>query len=287
MSNASYQSREMQPADFVQALVRICLVTFLISLGIVVIYPLVWMALNGFKTNSEIFGEPFALPAGFTLDNYISAWNQGIRNYIATSIIVTLVSAACTVLISAWTAYGLTRSKLPGKPFFVGLVLGGLMLSPTVAVIPLVRIMQKLGLYNTYWALIILYTAFRIPFTTFLIRAYMLGLPRDLDEAAVMDGASEGQIFWRVTLPLCKPILVSCVILHVLFAWNEYLFAMIFTSGADVQTLPVGLTSIMAKHGTNYAVVFAAMTLSALPILIVFFAAQRFFIRGLAEGIGK
>ena len=287
MSNASYQSREMQPTDFVQTLVRVCLVTFLISLGIVVIYPLVWMALNGFKTNSEIFGEPFALPTGFTLDNYISAWNQGIRNYIATSIIVTLVSAVCTVLVSAWTAYGLTRSKLPGKPFFVGLVLGGLMLSPTVAVIPLVRIMQKLGLYNTYWALIILYTAFRIPFTTFLIRAYMLGLPRDLDEAAVMDGASEGQIFWRVTLPLCKPILVSCAILHVLFAWNEYLFAMIFTSGADVQTLPVGLTSIMAKHGTNYAVVFAAMTLSALPILIVFFAAQRFFIRGLAEGIGK
>lgn len=287
MSNASYQSREMQPTDFVQTLVRVCLVTFLISLGIVVIYPLLWMALNGFKANSEIFGEPFALPTGFTLDNYISAWNQGIRNYIATSIIVTLVSAVCTVLVSAWTAYGLTRSKLPGKPFFVGLVLGGLMLSPTVAVIPLVRIMQKLGLYNTYWALIILYTAFRIPFTTFLIRAYMLGLPRDLDEAAVMDGASEGQIFWRVTLPLCKPILVSCAILHVLFAWNEYLFAMIFTSGADVQTLPVGLTSIMAKHGTNYAVVFAAMTLSALPILIVFFAAQRFFIRGLAEGIGK
>lgn len=287
MSNASYQSREMQPTDFVQTLVRVCLVTFLISLGIVVIYPLLWMALNGFKANSEIFGEPFALPTDFTLDNYISAWNQGIRNYIATSIIVTLVSAVCTVLVSAWTAYGLTRSKLPGKPFFVGLVLGGLMLSPTVAVIPLVRIMQKLGLYNTYWALIILYTAFRIPFTTFLIRAYMLGLPRDLDEAAVMDGASEGQIFWRVTLPLCKPILVSCVILHVLFAWNEYLFAMIFTSGADVQTLPVGLTSIMAKHGTNYAVVFAAMTLSALPILIVFFAAQRFFIRGLAEGIGK
>lgn len=287
MSEVSYQPRELQPMNFVQGLVRVCLVTFLISLGVVVIYPLLWMALNGFKTNSEIFGEPFALPTGFTLDNYISAWNQGIRNYIATSIIVTLVSAVCTVLISAWTAFGLTRSKLPGKPFFVGLVLGGLMLSPTVAVIPLVRIMQKLGLYNTYWALIILYTAFRIPFTTFLVRAYMLGLPRDLDEAAVMDGASEGQIFWRVTLPLCKPILVSCVILHVLFSWNEYLFAMIFTSGADVQTLPVGLTSIMAKHGTNYAVVFAAMTLSALPILIVFFAAQRFFIRGLAEGIGK
>jgi len=282
-----HQAREGERTDFVQALAKVCLVTFLVSLGIVVIYPLVWMALNGFKTNAEIFGNPFALPSGFTFGNYVSAWNQGIKNYIATSVIVTLGSAFCTVLVSAWTAYGLTRSKLPGKPYFVGIVLGGLMLSPTVAVIPLVRMMQELGLYNTYWALIILYTAFRIPFTTFLIRAYMLGLPRDLDEAAIMDGASEGQIFWRVILPLCKPILVSCVILHVLFAWNEYLFAMIFTSGADLQTLPVGLTSIMAKHGTNYAVVFAAMTLSALPIVMVFFAAQRFFIRGLAEGIGK
>ncbi|WP_421695933.1 carbohydrate ABC transporter permease [Aestuariivirga sp.] len=286
MSAAALPRAESRP-DFAAVLAKTCLVTFLVSLGIVVLYPLLWMALNGFKTNAEIFGDPFALPGGFSLTNYIAAWNQGIRNYIATSAIVTAASALCTVLISAWTAYGLTRSRLPGKPFFVGIVLGGLMLSPTVAVIPLVRMMQDLGLYNTYWALIILYTAFRIPFTTFLIRAYMLGLPRDLDEAAIMDGASEGQIFWRVILPLCKPVIVSCVILHVLFAWNEYLFAMIFTSGADLQTLPVGLTSIMAKHGTNYAVVFAAMTLSALPIVITFFAAQRFFIRGLAEGIGK
>lgn len=209
----SYQPRQTERTDFIAVLAKVCLITFLTSLGIVVLYPLFWMALNGFKTNAEIFGNPFALPTGLSLTNYIAAWNQGIRNYIATSVTVTLGSAACTVLVSAWTAYGLTRSKLPGKPFFVGIVLGGLMLSPTVAVIPLVRMMQDLGLYNTYWALIILYTAFRIPFTTFLIRAYMLGLPRDLDEAAIMDGASEGQIFWKVTLPLCKPILVSSVIL--------------------------------------------------------------------------
>ena len=88
-------------------------------------------------------------------------------------------------------------------------------------------------------------------------------------------------------LPLCQPIIVSSVILHILFAWNEYLFAMIFTSDLDVQTLPVGLTSLMAKHGTNYAQVFAAMTISALPIVILFFLMQRYFIRGLTEGIGK
>jgi raffinose/stachyose/melibiose transport system permease protein len=261
------------------------LYAFLVCLGIVVLYPLLWMALSGFKNNAQIFGNPFALPVVWTWENYVTAWNQGVRNYITISFIVTVASGLCTVLISAWTAYGLTRTRMPGKPLVVGFVLGGLMLSPTVAVIPLVRMMQALGLYNTFWALIVLYTAFRIPFSTFLIRAYMLDLPREVDEAATIDGATESQIFWRIMIPLCRPIIVSCIILHVLFAWNEYLFAMIF-SGAD-QTLPVGLTSIMAKHGTNYAVVFAAMTISALPIVIVFFAAQRYFIRGLSEGIGK
>lgn len=266
---------------------RTFLYSFLVCLGVVVIYPLIWMALSGFKDNAQIFGDPFALPAHWSWNNYVQAWNQGVRGYVTVSVLVTVASAICTVLISAWAAFGLTRTKMPAKPLVVAIVLGGLMLSPTVAIIPLVKMLQALGLYNTYWALIILYTAFRVPFTTFLIRAYMLDLPGDIDEAATMDGASEGQIFWRITLPLCRPIIISCVILHVLFAWNEYLFAMVFTSGSDVQTLPVGLTSIMATHGTNYAVVFAAMTISALPIVIVFFAAQRYFIRGLSEGIGK
>lgn len=272
---------------FFGALTKAFVWSFLICLGIVVLYPLLWMALNGFKDNAQIFGDPFALPRTFVWQNYVEAWNRGVRNFVTASLLVTVASAICTVLISAWTAYGLTRTAMPGKPFVVGFVLGGLMLSPTVALIPLVRMLQALGLYNTYWALIILYTAFRIPFSTFLIRAYMLGLPRDLDEAARIDGASEGQIFWKIILPLCQPIIISCIILHVLFAWNEYLFAMVFTSGSAVQTLPVGLTSIMAKHGTNYAMVFAAMTISALPIVLLFFAAQRYFIRGLSEGMSK
>lgn len=280
-------ARRARPVNVWAVFARTFLYAFLICLGIVVIYPLIWMALNGFKNNAQIFGDPFALPIGWSWTNYIQAWNQGVRDYVTVSVLVTVASGICTVLVSAWTAFGLTRTKMPGKPLVVGFVLGGLMLSPTVAVIPLVKMMQALGLYNTYWALIVLYTAFRVPFSTFLIRAYMLGLSKDLDEAATMDGAKEGQIFWLITLPLCRPIIASCIILHVLFAWNEYLFAMIFSSGEGQQTLPVGLTLIMATHGTNFAEVFAAMTISALPIVIVFFAAQRYFIRGLSEGIGK
>ena len=285
MTDIALVAEAPREANVWGVIARTFLHAFLICLGIVVLYPLLWMALNGFKNNAQIFGNPFALPEAWSWTNYVQAWNQGVRSYITTSLLVTVASGSCTVLISAWTAYGLTRTRMPAKPVVVGFVLGGLMLSPTVAVIPLVKMMQALGLYNTFWALIVLYTAFRIPFSTFLIRAYMLDLPRDVDEAARIDGASESQIFWKITMPLCRPIIVSCMILHVLFAWNEYLFAMIF-SGAQ-QTLPVGLTSIMAKHGTNYAVVFAAMTISALPIVIVFFAAQRYFIRGLSEGIGK
>jgi raffinose/stachyose/melibiose transport system permease protein len=285
--SASISARGVREVSVWDVIGKTFLRAFLVCLGIVVIYPLIWMALNGFKDNSLIFGDPFALPQQWSWNNYVQAWNQGVRDYLTVSLLVTVTSAICTVLIGAWTSFGLTRTRMPLKPAVVAFVLGGLMLSPTVALIPLVRMLQAMGLYNTYWALIILYTAFRVPFTTFLIRAYMLDLPKDLDEAARIDGASEGQIFWRIILPLCRPIIMSCIILHVLFAWNEYLFAMIFTSGTAMQTLPVGLMSIMSRHGTNYAVVFAAMTISALPIVIVFFAAQRYFIRGLSEGIGK
>jgi raffinose/stachyose/melibiose transport system permease protein len=263
------------------------LLSFLVCLGIVVAYPLLWMALNGFKDNEQIFSTPFSLPRHFSWANYVNAWNHGVRSYVTTSLLVTVASGICTVLISAWTAFGLTRIRLPGRPFILALVLGGLMLSPTVALIPLVQMFQGLGLYNSDWALIILYTAFRVPFTTFLIRAYMIDLPSELDEAATIDGASDSQRFWQVILPMCRPIIISCIILHVLFAWNEYIFAMVFTSGSETTTLPVGLALLMARHSTNYAEVFAAMTISALPIVVVFFATQRYFVRGLAEGIGK
>jgi len=287
MSSTTFSPPQTEHANAWAVIAKTFLLAFLVCLGIIVLYPLFWMALSGFKSNSQIFNQPFSFPDNWSLDNYVAAWNQGVSTFLTSSLLVTIASTICTIFISAWTAFGLTRTKMPGKPLVIMFVLGGMMLSPTVAVIPLVRMLQSLGLYNTHWALIILYTAFRVPFTTFLIRAYMLELPRDLDEAAMMDGATEGQIFRKIMLPLCQPIIVSCVILHILFSWNEYLFAMIFSSDVSVQTLPVGLTSLMAKHGTNYAQVFAAMTISALPIVIIFFVMQRYFIRGLTEGIGK
>jgi raffinose/stachyose/melibiose transport system permease protein len=260
---------------------------FLLALAVVVVYPLLWMTLNGFKTNAELFGNPFALPVELRWENYANAWNRGVGNYLMVSVLVTITSTIATVFIGAWAAYGLTRIKIPFSRTFLIIILAGLMLAPTVALIPLVRMFQALGLYDTFWALLILYTAFRIPFTVFLIRAYMMDLPVQIDEAAAVDGASRARAFWQIILPMCKPIIVSTVILNVLFTWNEYLFAMVFTSGGDFQTLPVGLTNLMAKHGTDYPVVFAGMVIAALPMVVLFIAGQRYFIRGLADGIGK
>ncbi|GAA2207506.1 carbohydrate ABC transporter permease [Nonomuraea monospora] len=273
--------------SFLGVIARVFMWAFLLALAVVVLYPLLWMTLNGFKTNAELFGDPFALPLDWSFGNYAKAWNRGVSGYLTTSVLVTLTSTVATVFISAWAAYGLTRVDIPLNRTLTAAILGGLMLAPTVALVPLVKLFQAMGLYNSFWALLILYTAFRIPFTTFLIRAYMIDLPREVDEAAEMDGAGRWTAFWRVILPMCKPILTSTVLLHILFTWNEYLFAMIFTSGSGVQTLPVGLTSLMSKHGTDYPVVFAGMVIAALPVVLLFFLGQRHIVKGLADGIGK
>ena len=161
------------------------------------------------------------------------------------------------------------------------------MLSPTIALIPLTMLLHTLGIFDTYWALIVLYTAFRIPFTVFLIRAYMLTISKEIEDAAIVDGASRFQIFWMVILPLSRPIIVSAALLQALFAWNEFVFALVFINNQDLKTLPVGLLDMQSRFLTNYPVMFAALTLAALPMLVIFLVGQRQFIRGLAEGFGK
>ena len=268
--------------------VRTALVwALLVALAVIVLYPLLWMVTNALKTNAELFGNPFALPTEWLWQNFAKAWNQGVGDFVLTSVSLTVLATLITELISAWAAYGLTRVNIPLNRTFTVIVLAGLMLAPTVALIPLVKLFQAWGLYDTFFGLLILYTAFRIPFTVFLMRAYMLDLPREVDEAASIDGASRAATFWRIILPMSMPIVATTIVLNVLQNWNEYLFAMIFTSGTGVQTLPVGLADMMSKNGTQYPVVFAGMVMAALPMVILFFVCQRYFVRGLAGGVGK
>jgi raffinose/stachyose/melibiose transport system permease protein len=273
--------------QFSGILLRLLVWGVLLTLALVVVLPLVWMVLSSLKVNTQFLSDPFGVPTSLEFSNYVDAWNLGIGQYLMNSVIVTLVSVLATTLISAWAAFGLTKLTLPFSRTVLFLIVGGLMLAPTVALIPLLRLLQGLGIYDSLLGLIVLYTAFRIPFTTFLIRSYMVDLPHEVDEAARLDGCSRSQQFWRLAFPMSMPIIISSIILQCLFAWNEYLFAFIFVSSTSNMTLPVGLANLSSKLSTDYPMVFAGMTLSALPMILFFFLGQRFFVRGLAEGIGK
>ncbi|MDL9979253.1 carbohydrate ABC transporter permease [Microbacterium sp. ASV49] len=280
-------NRPVSRLGFAGILLRLIIWGLLLVMALIVIVPLFWMLLSSLKINQQFLADPFGLPTTLFWKNYVDAWNLGVGQYMWNSVIVTVASIIATTLISAWAAFGLTKLTIPFSRTVLFLIVGGMMLAPTVALIPLLRILQGLGIYDSLLGLTILYTAFRIPFTTFLIRSYMVDLPYEVDEAARLDGCSRAQQFWRLTLPMSMPIVVSAVILQCLFAWNEYLFAFIFVSSTDTMTLPVGLANLASRLSTNYPMIFAGMTLASIPMIVFFFAAQRFFVRGLAEGIGK
>lgn len=256
-------------------------------LVIIIVYPMVWAVLNGFKSNLELFGNPWGLPEQWRWENYVKAWNLGVVRYLANSVIVTVASTLFVILFSAMSAFALTRQKIPFANAITVILLGGMMLAPAVALIPLFRLLQAIHIFDTYWALIILYTAFRIPFTTFLIRAYMITLSREMEDAAVVDGASNWQIFWMVIMPLSRPIIVSASLLHALFAWNEFAFALVFINDTDLKTLPVGLLQMQGRVLSDWPVLFAALVIASIPMVLLFLAGQRQFIRGLSEGYGK
>lgn len=271
----------------VRVVVRILVWALLIALVIAVLYPLLWMVFSSFKDNREVFDSPWGLPGQMRWHNFVQAGDAGVIRYFTNSVIVTSASILTTTIFSAWAAYGLVRLKIPFGGTVLMLLLGGLMLAPTVALIPLFGLLQDLRIYDTYWALIVLYTAFRIPFTTFLIRAYMVDLSPEVDEAAKIDGASPAQTFWKIILPMCRPILVSAALLQALFAWNEFVFALVFISSGENKTLPVGLMDMQSRLLTDWPVQFAGLTMAALPMIVLFLIGQRQFLRGLSDGIGK
>ncbi|MFT3871280.1 MAG: carbohydrate ABC transporter permease [Nocardioides sp.] len=281
------QSSEPWPKLALMVVGRIIAVILLAALAVAVIYPLLWMVFSSFKTNREIFDTPWGLPGALRWENFVRAGDAGVVRYFVNSILVTAGSILTTTLISAWAAFGLVRARMPFSNVVTGLILGGLMVAPTVALIPLFGLLQDLHIYDTLWALIVLYTAFRIPFTTFLIRAYMVGLPSSIDEAAYVDGATSWQIFWHVIFPLCRPIMVSAALLQALFAWNEFAFALVFISTRDSKTLPVGLVDMQSRLLTDWPIQFAGLTMAALPMIALFLIGQRHFLRGLTDGIGK
>lgn len=267
-----------------QSFNRVLAYVLFIILTIVALYPMLWVVVNSFKSDIDLFQATWELPKTLRWQNYSRAWDFGIARYIVNSVIVTAISVVGTVSVSMMAAYSLARFQFPGRNVIFFFILGGLMLAPQVALIPLFRILVSLRIYNTYLALILPYIAFGIPFTTFLLRAYILGLPRELEEAALIDGAGQFGVFWNVVVPLSRPIIASAMLLEAMRVWNEFMFALTFIESNELKTLPVGIASFSAALRTEYTVTMAGLVIAAVPMIVVFLATQRQFIRGLSAG---
>lgn len=259
----------------------------LIVYFIVIVYPLLWMIISSFKSTDEIFTHSWSMPHTWLIENYVTAWKSGISSYFLNSVIVTGASCFLTVLVSALGAYGLSRFEFQGKAFVLIICLGGLMLSPQVSLIPLYSIIQKLGIYNTHLALILPYVAYRIPLTILLIRAYFLSIPKELEEAARLDGCTSLGILFRIFIPMSTPILLTTTILTAYYTWNEFMFAIIFIDDDSLRTIPAGLMQFRDALQTDWGVLLAGLTISAAPIVMLFLFMQKYFIRGIANGSVK
>ena len=268
-------------------LLRILLHIFLIFLVCVILFPVMWLILNSLKTNQEMFLNSLALPKKWMAVNYVTAWNKGLFNYFKNSILVSTVSLVCILFISSFLAYGLTRFQLPGSNFIFFLVLGGMALSEQVALVPLYKILQFMKLYNTQWAIILPYVAFRIPFTMFLLRSYFISIPKELEEAAIVDGCNSLQRFFLIIVPISRPVLASCAIVNLNFVWNEFLFANVFLESKAIMTIPLGLMAFQGDLKSDYVVMLAGILIASLPMVLLFLCMQRQFVRGLTQGAVK
>lgn len=260
---------------------------FLILFAVLIILPLVWMVLTGFKTNKELFLSPWHLPEVWQFHNYLDAWKAGIGVFFKNSVIITLGSTIFSTLLSCMAAYPLSRFRFRGKKLWVTVILGGLMLAPQSAVISLFKMATTIGLYNSYLGMIIITGAFRIPFATFLIMTFYKDISISLDESARIDGATTGQIFWKIIMPLSKPIIASCAIVSFRAVWNELLFANVLLESTAKKTIPVGLVNLQGTTTTNWTMLMSGMVIASVPLIVLFLLLQKQFIRGLSAGAVK
>jgi multiple sugar transport system permease protein len=253
-----------------------------LTVGLLVLLPLVWMLFASFRPETDLVSSPPTLwPRTVTLQNYVAVWERipfG-RLYLNSIVFAGLVTVT-SLLFDSMTAYALARLQFRGREVVFALVIVLLMIPGQVTLVPLYDLMQSLGLVNTTAGLVLprMANAFGI----FFLRQFFLSLPRDLEEAARIDGAGELRIYARIVMPLAKPALLTLGLFHFQFNWNDLLWPLIMTPDATHATLPAGLATFTGQHTVEYGLLMAGSVLTILPIVAIFLLVQRTFIEGIA-----
>jgi len=256
--------------------------------AVVMVYPLLVMLLSAFKTNAELFASPFALPENFSLTNAARVWGEtNFVSYLGNSVVVTASSVLCILVVGTMAAYALARYsfRLSGLVFLF--FLSGLMVPLKLAVIPLFIQLDTLGLIDTRAGLVLVYVAMGLPSAIFILTGFLRTLPTELEESARIEGASELRIMLLIMLPLARPALVIAAIQNAVPIWNDFFFPLVFITSERLKTLPQGLTVFMGEYNTDWGVLFAGLSLAALPIIAVYIVLSRQFIDGMTQGAIK
>ena len=257
---------------------------------VVVLYPQVWMILGSFKTQSEFLSNPaLSLPENWIFDNYTTALNNGnvSRNYL-NSILVTIPSVALIVLIGVAAGYALEVLVWKGRKGTLLYILAGIMVPGQMILVPLFTVYFRAGLTDSLWPLIITYTVMGLPLTTFLMAAYFRSIPREIFEAATVDGSSPLRSFFVIGLPMMRNSILTIGLVQFFSVWNDLLIALTFTTRPDLATIQVGLLSLSDQYGsTQYGPLFAAVSINIVVLLIVFVFLNKKIMAGMAAGSVK
>lgn len=252
------------------------------------IFPLVIVVINSLRSDDEVARSMLALPTELLFSNYVNAWIKG--NYInayASTLLISLATAIIVMVTTGLAAYGLVKANAYGKKFFDGYFIIGLSIPYFAMMVPVFYIFYKFNLVNSQIGMIILYTATNIPFSYMFIKAFLEGLPHELDEAARIDGCTEIQNFYYNVLPLAKPILTSMVLITFVNCWNEFLFSNLFLQDADIRTVALQFYNFTGRYNIEYGLMYAAAIITVAPIVIIYLLTQNTFIEGMTAGSVK
>ena len=238
-----------------------------------VLVPLVWVVYSSIKSSPEILASPWSLPSAPQWNNYVKAWNESrIGSYFWNSLYVCLVTLLILVPISAMASYIFAKHPFKGSNLIFGTFLGGMMFPQFLVIVPLYLLMLQLKMLNTHHGLIIVYVAFSLPFTVFVLTGFFQQLPDELGEAAMIDGCTDAGTFWRIMLPLARPGLIVVTIFNVIGLWNEYNLALVLLNTKDRFTLPLGLANLSNtnQYTSDQGAMFAAIVIVMVPVLLIY-----------------
>lgn len=261
----------------------------LIAVALLQIFPLVWLLIFSLKDNQEVFTTaPWALPSTPRWENYVKVWSEGNINVnFINSVWITTVSVVLTVALASFVTFAITRMQWRLKLLVLGMFMVGLMIPVHSTLIPLFSLFTKIHLIDHPLSIILTYTAFNLPITIMILLGFYYTLPREVEEASIIDGCSVNRMFLQVILPMTTPVMVTTAIINMIYNWNEFVFVNTFISSDKYKTLTVGIQNFVGQYSTDWGAIGATLMISILPILIAFFFLSNQIVEGIAAGSVK